>query len=129
MQADGASRRGEFSRESLVIDKPSAKINEVANKNDFFGKNLSAARPQNSHLHLLSVTLFPHDRQSWQKETNKKEKKKKRKRKEEKKKKKKMKLGIECFFSAESIFCVPIFVCMVPWPSFLTKTSGRPFPS
>ena len=88
MQADGASRRGEFSRESLVIDKPSAKINEVANKNDFFGKNLSAARPQNSHLHLLSVTLFPHDRQSWQKETNKKEKKKKRKRKEEKKRKK-----------------------------------------
>ena len=86
MQADGASRRGEFSRESWIIDKPSAKINEVANKNDFFGKNLSAARPQNSNVHLLSATLFPHDRRSWQKETNKKEKKK-RKRKEEKKRK------------------------------------------
>ena len=79
MQADGASRRGEFRRESWVIDKPSAKINEVASKNDFFGKNLSAARPQNSNVHLLSATLFPHDRQSWQKETNKKERKKKTK--------------------------------------------------
>lgn len=59
------------------------------------------------------------------KRTRKKKKTNKRKRKEEKK----MKLGIECIFSAESIFCVPIFVCMVPWPSFLTKTSGRPFPS
>ena len=86
MQADGASRRGEFRRESWVIDKPSAKINEVANKNDFFSKHLSAARPQNSNVHLLSATLFPHDRQSRQKEANKKEKKQ-TKGKERKKKK------------------------------------------
>ena len=86
MQADGASRRGEFRRESWIIDKPSAKINEVANKNDLFSKNLSAARPQNSNVHLLSATLFPHDRQSWQKETNKKERKKKQNEKKGRKK-------------------------------------------